>query len=30
VLIEPSATVNTGDSPGELTAARRVIGDVVA
>jgi mannose-6-phosphate isomerase-like protein (cupin superfamily) len=29
VLIEPSATVNTGDSPGELTAARRVIGDVV-
>jgi mannose-6-phosphate isomerase-like protein (cupin superfamily) len=29
VLIEPSATVNTGDSPGELTAVRRVIGDVV-
>jgi mannose-6-phosphate isomerase-like protein (cupin superfamily) len=28
VLIEPSATVNTGDSPGELTAVRRVIGDV--
>lgn len=25
VLIEPSATVNTGDSPGELTARRRVV-----
>ncbi|MDO9021689.1 MAG: cupin domain-containing protein [Deltaproteobacteria bacterium] len=25
VLIEPSVTVNTGDSPGELTAARRVL-----
>ena len=25
VLIEPSATVNTGDSPSALTAARRVL-----
>ena len=25
LLIEPSATVNTGDSPGELTAERRVV-----
>lgn len=25
VLIEPSATVNTGDTPSELTAQRRVI-----
>ena len=25
VLIEPGATVNTGDSPGALTAARRVL-----
>lgn len=25
VLIEPSATVNTGDSPGALTAARRAL-----
>lgn len=25
VLIEPSATVNTGDSPGALTASRRVL-----
>jgi mannose-6-phosphate isomerase-like protein (cupin superfamily) len=25
LLLEPSATVNTGDSPGELTAQRRVI-----
>ena len=25
VLVEPSATVNTGDSPGELTAERRVV-----
>lgn len=25
VLVEPSATVNTGDSPGALTAARRVL-----
>lgn len=24
VLIEPSATVNTGDSPSDLTAQRRV------
>ncbi|MCU1613888.1 MAG: Cupin 2 conserved barrel domain protein [Frankiales bacterium] len=24
LLLEPSATVNTGDSPGELTAERRV------
>jgi mannose-6-phosphate isomerase-like protein (cupin superfamily) len=26
LLIEPSATVNTGDSPSELTAIRRVVG----
>jgi mannose-6-phosphate isomerase-like protein (cupin superfamily) len=26
LLIEPSATVNTGDSPSELTADRRVVG----
>ena len=26
VLLEPSATVNTGDSPGERTAPRRVRG----
>ena len=26
VLIEPSSTVNTGDSPSELTAERRVVG----
>jgi len=25
VLIEPSATVNTGDTPSELTAERRVV-----
>ena len=25
LLVEPSATVNTGDAPGELTAKRRVI-----
>jgi len=25
VLIEPSETVNTGDTPSELTAARRVV-----
>ena len=25
LLIEPSATVNTGDSPSELTAERRVV-----
>jgi mannose-6-phosphate isomerase-like protein (cupin superfamily) len=25
LLLEPSATVNTGDTPGELTAPRRVI-----
>ncbi len=25
VLIEPSATVNTGDSPGALTAERRML-----
>jgi mannose-6-phosphate isomerase-like protein (cupin superfamily) len=25
LLIEPSATVNTGDSPSELTAPRRVV-----
>jgi mannose-6-phosphate isomerase-like protein (cupin superfamily) len=25
LLIEPSTTVNTGDNPGELTAARRVV-----
>ena len=25
VLIEPSATVNTGDAPSELTAPRRVV-----
>lgn len=25
MLIEPSATVNTGDTPSELTAARRVV-----
>lgn len=25
VLIEPSSTVNTGDSPGELTAERQVV-----
>lgn len=25
LLLEPSATVNTGDSPGELTAERRVV-----
>ena len=24
LLVEPSATVNTGDSPGELTAERRL------
>ena len=27
LLIEPSATVNTGDSPSELTAERRVVSD---
>ena len=26
LVVEPSATVNTGDSPGELTAERRVVG----
>ena len=26
LLIEPSETVNTGDSPGERTAERRVVG----
>lgn len=26
LLLEPSTTVNTGDSPGELTAERRVVG----
>ena len=25
LLVEPSATVNTGDTPGELTAQRRVV-----
>ena len=25
LLVEPSTTVNTGDSPGELTAERRVV-----
>src|SRR4051812_37511191 len=25
LLVEPSATVNTGDTPSELTAARRVV-----
>ena len=25
LLVEPSATVNTGDSPSELTAERRVV-----
>jgi mannose-6-phosphate isomerase-like protein (cupin superfamily) len=25
LLLEPSTTVNTGDSPGELTAERRVL-----
>ena len=25
ILFEPSATVNTGDNPGELTAERRVL-----
>ena len=25
VLVEPTATVNTGDSPGEFTAERRVV-----
>jgi mannose-6-phosphate isomerase-like protein (cupin superfamily) len=25
VLVEPSATVNTGDNPGALTAERRVV-----
>jgi len=25
LLIEPSATVNTGDTPSELTAERRVV-----
>ncbi len=25
VLVEPSATVNTGDNPGEFTAERRVV-----
>jgi mannose-6-phosphate isomerase-like protein (cupin superfamily) len=25
LLIEPTATVNTGDNPGELTAARQVV-----
>lgn len=25
LLLEPSATVNTGDNPGELTAPRRVV-----
>ncbi len=25
LLVEPSATVNTGDSPGSLTARRRVV-----
>ena len=25
LLVEPSATVNTGDSPGEFTAERRVV-----
>lgn len=27
VLMEPSATVNTGDSPGPLTAERRLLAD---
>lgn len=27
LLVEPSATVNTGDTPGALTAARRVVSD---
>lgn len=26
LLVEPSATVNTGDNPGPLTAERRVVG----
>ena len=26
VLIEPSSTVNTGDTPSDLTAERRVVG----
>jgi hypothetical protein len=26
LLVEPSATVNTGDTPSELTAERRVVG----
>ena len=26
LLVEPSATVNTGDTPSDLTAARRVAG----
>jgi hypothetical protein len=25
LLVEPSATVNTGDTPSELTAERRVV-----
>jgi mannose-6-phosphate isomerase-like protein (cupin superfamily) len=25
LLVEPSSTVNTGDTPGELTAERRVV-----
>ena len=25
LLVEPSATVNTGDTPGELAAERRVV-----
>lgn len=25
LLVEPSATVNTGDSPGEMTAERRLV-----
>jgi hypothetical protein len=25
LLFEPSATVNTGDSPSELTSTRRVV-----
>jgi hypothetical protein len=25
LLVEPSATVNTGDTPGGLTAERRVV-----
>jgi hypothetical protein len=25
VLVEPSVTVNTGDTPSELTAERRVV-----